>query len=340
MTKVGMRVLGGGLAVGSLGAVSWFIYRAFQSDFSFGKVQPGQFAGAVAVQLVVLLLLPWLWVFLLGFFGARPTDQAGGSGRLALYKAYSRSWLARYIPGRVWTFGGRMFLATKIGIPAETVVRSMALEIIFSYGMLTVLGVALILFVKVHLLASGVTFIVGIIVLTMSFPIGQNLIASSNAVYGNKSLWHAVRRSIHRVFVGEKPLELRSSIWGITAYGTHACLQLVFIVLLAQSFADLTLDQAITIAGAWALSSTLGYFTFLVPGGLGVRDGLALVLFSQVLDAPTSSLIVAASRIVTITTDLAFVGIVEVLAIAVKICGGYSTQPEQNHRPRNTNFNR
>ena len=233
-----------------------------------------------------------------------------------------------------------MFLATKIGIPAETVVRSMALELIFSYGMLTLLGVALILFAKVHLLAGGATLIVGIVVLTMSFPVGQSIIASSNAAYGNISLWHTVRRLIHRVFVGEKPLELRNSIWGITAYGTHACLQLVFIVLLAQSFADLTLDQAITIAGAWALSSTLGSFTFLAPAGLGVRDGLALVLFSQVLDAPTSGLIVAASRVVMITTDLAFVGIVEVLAIAVKICGGYSTQPEQNHRPRKTNFNR
>ena len=79
--------------------------------------------------------------------------------------------------------------------------------------------------------------------------------------------------------------------------GFHACLNMAFIVLLALSFRELNLNQSFFIAGAWGLSMTLGWLAFLAPGGLGARDGVALLLFSQVLDAPAAALIVAAARI-------------------------------------------
>jgi hypothetical protein len=108
-------------------------------------------------------------------------------------------------------------------------------------------------------------------------------------------------------------------------YGIYCALQLVFITLIAASFADLSLTQGVIIAGAWGVSLTLGWLSFLAPVGLGVRDGLAFVLFSQVLDAPTASLIVATSRIVMIVADLTFVGVVELLVLGISF---KQTQPQ------------
>jgi hypothetical protein len=78
------------------------------------------------------------------------------------------------------------------------------------------------------------------------------------------------------------------------------------------------LTQAFIIAGTWGVSVTLGWLSFL-PVGLGVRDVLASILFAQVLDAPTASLIAAASRIVMIALDLVFVGAVELLALGLTV---------------------
>lgn len=81
---------------------------------------------------------------------------------------------------------------------------------------------------------------------------------------------------------------------------------------------DLNLSQAFLIAGAWGLSVTLGRLSFL-PVGLGVRDGVAFVLFAQALDGATAALIVAASRLIMIALDLVFVGAVELLALGMTV---------------------
>lgn len=99
------------------------------------------------------------------------------------------------------------------------------------------------------------------------------------------------------------------------AYGGYACLQLGFIVLIASAFADVGASEAAIIAGAWGLSLTIGWLSFLSPAGLGVRDGLALALFSQAVSVSEAGSIVIASRIVMLAADMAFVGFVELLAL-------------------------
>jgi hypothetical protein len=81
----------------------------------------------------------------------------------------------------------------------------------------------------------------------------------------------------------------------------------------------------VVIAGAWGLSITLGWVSFLAPVGLGVRDGMAFVIFAEVLDAPTASLIVAASRVVMVAADMVFVGLVELVSLAMS---SRQTQPQ------------
>jgi hypothetical protein len=64
----------------------------------------------------MLLFLMLLWERLLTILQGNRKRTDLKPIRLGLYTAYCRSWLARYIPGRVWSLGGRVLLAQGRGL--------------------------------------------------------------------------------------------------------------------------------------------------------------------------------------------------------------------------------
>lgn len=319
------RMLSVGIVIASLVAFGWVASGAVEATESLAKISWGPFAGAIGLQLVMMVFLMLIWERLLAVLAGDESDADRKSLRFSLYSAYSRTWLARYIPGRVWSLGGRMLLASRVGVPADLVARSMAFEVLFTYSLVAVVGGASLATVKLHLSAGLAVLVVGFLLVGISIPIAQRMFATREGISSSISLWPKLRRQVQRFILGVRPLTFKNTVWALSVYGIYSVLQLVFIVLIAASFADLSLTQVLIIAGAWGVSITLGWVTFLVPVGLGVRDGLAFVLFAQVLDAPTASLIVAASRIVMIGVDLIFVGVVEALVLGTNI---RQTQPQ------------
>ena len=318
------RGLSVGIIFSSLAAFGWVAAGAVKAADTLTEVRWAPFVGAVILQFIMMLFLMLLWERLLTILWGSQRRIDVKPIRPGIYTAYSRSWLARYIPGRVWALGGRVLLASKVGVPAEAVARSMAFEVLFSYSIVAIIGMALLLVARAHSLAGLAAFILGLLAFTISVPAAQRLLASDRKASSQKSLWSKARQRAQRFLIGPTPFSLKNSLWAVSIYGIYSSLQLVFIALIAESFVDLTLTQTFIIAGAWGLSVTLGWLSFL-PVGLGVRDVLASVLFAQVLDAPTASLIVAASRIVMIAIDLAFVGAVELLALGLT---SRQTQPQ------------
>jgi hypothetical protein len=316
-----LGTIGFGVTAGSLVAVSWLALRAFQSDISLADVSWMPLAGSFSLQVITLLALPVLWGRLLEILSAGKENQPDTFHRMELYKAYSRSWLARYIPGRIWMLGGRMVFAAKYGVPAETVARSMVFEMVFTYGALATLGVSLILAANVHYLVGGLALIMGGTALTLAIAFTQNIPGWDRTTKCGNPLLKRLISFVYRIVIGGNPLSLKHTVWGVGVYGTFSCLQLLFIVVLAESFADLTLTQAITIAGAWGIGSVLGYFAFIAPGpgGLGIRDGITLLIFAQVIDISTAGLVVAVSRVIMITADVVFVGIIELTAVSERV---------------------
>lgn len=312
------RVLSIIIVIGSLAAFGWVARGAFQSTENFANVRWTPFVAAIALQFVMLFVLMFLWERLLGYLWQPARDDEQNLAKSGLYTAYSRSWLARYIPGRIWALGGRALLANKVGVPVDAVARSMVFEVLFTYGIVTILGGALLLWIKVHSTLGLVLFVTGIVAFGASVLIAQRILSSSANTEGN-GLWHKLLRRSSKLLIGQSQLTLPNTVWGILVYGFYSAMQLGFIVLIAASFADMNLERAVVIAGAWGISVTLGWVSFLAPVGLGVRDGLAFYLFGQVLDAPTASLIVASSRVVMIAADLVFVGAVELFAVGLNM---------------------
>ena len=310
------RIMSVGVVLASLAAFGWVASGALDAADTLAQVQWKPFVAAVVLQLAALMYLMFLWERLLvKLSGNRP--RADKEEKHSLFTAYSRSWLARYIPGRIWAMGGRMLLASRVGVPAQEVARSMAYEVLFSYSIVTIAGAALLVGARVHLLLGVGVFLVGMGAFSISVPIMQRLLGRSTPQSEPASWFSKLRSRTQKFIVGATYFSGWNTVWAVTVYGVYAGFQLLFIVLIAESFVDLTFFQMAVIAGAWGLSITLGWVSFLAPVGLGVRDGLAFVMFAQVLDVPTASLIVAAARVVLVAADLVFVGLVEVLALAM-----------------------
>jgi hypothetical protein len=314
--SVASHVLSIGIIIGSLFAFGWVASGAIHVMASLAPIRWMPLVGAIALQLGLVFALMFVWERLLGMLWP-PEGNAEKPPRPSLYTAYSRSWLARYIPGHLWSLGGRALMANRLGVPVDVVVRSMIFEVIFTYALVTIIGGALLLATSLHILSGGALLVIGLMAFTTSVSQSQKILNTSLSSTRSNPLWAKIRQCARKLLISGSCFTLTNTVWGVFVYGFYSCMQLGFVVLIATSFADLNLSQAATVAGAWGVSLTLGWISLLAPVGLGVRDGLAFALFTQVLDAPTASLIVATSRVIMIGVDLVFFGAVELLALGL-----------------------
>lgn len=296
------------LAAGLLGAVCWLAWAALPPGETLDAVVnwPALW-GAAASYILVLALLPVIWAGLLRgtLKGLPDVPQASLAD---LYATYSRSWLARYIPGRVWTYGGRALLAARLGIPMAPVARSMVLEILFSYGMLTVLGAGLLLWAEAGAWAGAACLAAG----TLALGLCLRMLRHAGG------LARLLPRRL-RDLGPDGPARATPIAWPIAAYAGHGALNLAFFVLTALAFVPLAPVEILHVAGAWGLAMTLGWLAFLAPGGLGARDGVALLFLAPLVDTPTAALIVAAARLLGVLIDFVFVGVVEAVLLILRL---------------------
>jgi len=76
------------------------------------------------------------------------------------------------------------------------------------------------------------------------------------------------------------------------------------LVLIAGQFAPVEARAAIRIAGAMAASWVLGFLSFVVPAGLGVREAAMMTLLEPLVPPPGPVLIPLVSRLVCMMADL------------------------------------
>jgi hypothetical protein len=323
-----LRVMSVGVIIASIVAFGWVASGAIRTVDSLAPVRWFPLVGAIALQFVMLFVLMLVWERLLGILWI-PEGRAQKPSTPNLYAAYSRSWLARYIPGRICSLGGRALLTNRLGVPVDVVVRSMVIEVIFTYVLLTIISGALLLGTNFHLLGGGGLLVVGLVVFTAGALQSQKILSTSlSGTDPNSAWWQTLRRAC-RLITGGPGLTLPNIASGIVVYSIYSCMQLGFIVLVAGAFAQLSISQAAIIAGAWGVSLTLGWISFLAPVGLGVRDGLAFTLFAQVLDPATAGIIVTASRVVMLIVDLAFIGVVEGAVKLLTLCLSWSRRKQR-----------
>lgn len=204
--------------------------------------------------------------------------------------------LARYIPGKVWSNGVRLAVAKRAGAPMAALTGAMGWEALLAVASAT--GFALLAL--------------------RSWPSPEWRTATVIVLGGSTALlalfWSLVSRPALPPWMAR--FGLRNSILRgsdlltlIPQYFlTWALFGLAYWAL-AKAIAPVTAADIPMIAGAVALAWVGGYLSIVMPAGLGVREGLLVVIVGPLIGIGEVAVIAAASRLLSVGLDVTITGL-------------------------------
>ncbi|HEY0965198.1 MAG TPA: lysylphosphatidylglycerol synthase domain-containing protein [Candidatus Saccharimonadales bacterium] len=213
---------------------------------------------------------------------------------------YAKAWMARYIPGTVAWIGSKIYLANKHGISKSRLTVSSLVEA--GAQVVATMSLALILLgidprldviswqLKLVMITIGVAA-----TLCLYPPIFNLLLRSAYRLIRRKDAYDELRVNASAV-IRSYLLYLGGALIAGSAY----------YFLAAALSDDVKPEMFWYIIGASSLAGALGMATPFVPSGIGVRDGVQLVLLSLILPKEIALIITIASRLWSAAVDVLF----------------------------------
>lgn len=266
--------------------VLFFIVRDFLRNWDKIKAQPiawhfrwEYIIASLLVTWVMYAILIWGWRVVLHGWGQwiRAIDAA---------RIWSISSLGKYVPGKVWAIAGMAMMAEKQGVSGAAATGSAIIMQLLSIATGTVIAIALLGTSLMENIPGGSIAAIGVAAVAL---IGAISLASPS-----------VTRRIGFV-VGRpdavQPLDpnaLAGSIFAnlLAWAGYGLSLQL----LAAGTMPTVELSWS-TATGAFAASYIGGYLMLFAPAGLGIREGLIILLLRGSIGLGPATALAAASRI-------------------------------------------
>lgn len=204
--------------------------------------------------------------------------------------AFTPFLLARYIPGKIWANTARLVLARRAGVRYGATTGALLWETLIVLG------------------SAGLVALAGL----ASSAEGNTMRAAVLLVAGTAGAWgvvgvlarHPRGTAILGRLGGTAPVSSPATL--APALGTALvgwCFFGAAHLAVARSVAPVALLDGPLVAGAMALAWAGGYLAIVMPLGLGVRDGILLVLLASLLDPAQALLFVALSRLVQVAVD-------------------------------------
>lgn len=264
----GKRLLKAIAAVAIGTVVIYFIAKTLRDngDQLRSRIQTLNYSNIVFSYCVLIassLLLPWVWRNICGFFDVR-------LGYRDSLQILFLSYITRLVPGRVLTLLSQVAVAKEKKVPAHISVATAVIYQLFS----TLIGVQVFL-VSVLVwpgVASGVRLLCAalftvIFVVSLWSRVLETLVAAVMRLVKKPS----AEFHLHVRDAAFVQLLLWLS-WLVYWYAIH---------LLLNSFMEMTFAQSGIVTGIQAASALVGYYTFISPAGLGVREGTQIAMLGR-----------------------------------------------------------
>ena len=203
----------------------------------------------------------------------------------------SRVWFLsqglKYIPGSVAYAVGRVHLAREEGVQGIPAALGLALENLLPLATAVLLFLALLPFGLVQTLPSNLTVgvLVAAVALTLSLPLFLGRLPAVWPMSGNISLGYKALAALLAFYV---------LVWLVVGLACYLSFRS-----LGQGF-PLSLWQVL---GLYAISWAGGLVAVFAPGGLGVRDGILIVLMSSFIPFPLAAAGAAVVRVQTLAVE-------------------------------------
>jgi glycosyltransferase 2 family protein len=261
---------------------------------------------------VATLLLLW-WGLL------RQVTNGGGLPLGAAARIFASAWLGRYLPGRIWTAAGKVYLGRQLGAEVHHLSISVFFELTLSVvAQATVALILILLFFDGFVLGSGYEIYV------VAALVALIMLAIHPAIF-----WRLVNRLVVRL--GRQPVDSADflSYPAIMAffclYGLQVLIMGACLLSFTRAVTPLDGPLALFVLASFIAANLVGRVAFVAPVGIGFREGALTALLQFKLALALASLITVLSRVWLVFIDVTFVAIV---FLAGRI-GGTRPSPER-----------
>jgi len=253
---------------------------------------------AIIFYLPGFLLEPFIWKRILHFLAAPLSYKEA-------LEICSFSDLAKYIPGGIFPFLGRIYLARGKYVSRNIVVTSLILELI-----LKILSGTIIFLFSISFISSDIymvsmrrfiwpLFLIPVLIILLCPTLLQRIIKFCSKIFNVDNF----PVDISLLNIGETFLFFLV-YWFITGAA------LFFLI---RALLPISLNSLLAAVGIFAMSWIVGFLSFLTPSGLGVREGTLSFFLSFYMSLPIAIVIALLSRICLILIEVARVSIVGIL---------------------------
>lgn len=268
-------------------SAEWFraTWRAVAAGAERPRIDLGWSAVGIALLVAHAATSVRLWRQVVQATGAAFTPRAA-------LDSFVPSLLARYVPGKVWANGARLFLARRAGVPLVGGTGALLWEmgVVFGTGGLVAAAVLAIAGARTPLLAAALLTAASVV----GFAALSALAATARRTDGRLAAW------LHAAQAVRSPRALGpaagTALLGWVAYGAAH-------VAFLRALQPVTLHEGALAAGAVVLAWAGGVLAVIAPAGLGVRDGLLYAMLGALLDPARALVYVALTRLAQFAVD-------------------------------------
>lgn len=288
-----------GLRVGLLGVVLLAVGLALWNNWALVRADLGRLsAGTLVVATLLALLSPFLtvlgWRVLLADLGSQ-LHIAPASG------VFFVGQLGKYLPGSVWSVVVQTEMAARLAVPR----RRTAVVGVLCIALSTLTGLVAGLPAVPVLLSSGgavapvwsVLVAIGLLLLLLWPPL-LNL--------GVRTMFRLLRRPPLEHDLSHRAIGV-SGLWFTSSWLVGGLSVWVMVRDLAPAGADATAVVLVAISG-YLLAVGIGTFSIVVPAGVGVRDGVLVLLLTTQLPLSAATAVVVVARFLTVLADVVWAG--------------------------------
>lgn len=248
----------------------------------------------IPFSLIALFVYPYTWGRLIEAYGESV------SSRSRLSYIYAKAWMGRYIPGKVAWLAGKVVFASGMGISKYVLGSTVMLEgllVVFS-GLGLGVGLIAVSAVETPLARWGWITLPLTLISTIIFffpPIFSWLFEKAQKIL--KRQW----------LLPPNRIKYTALIQAFILYCGVLMLNGVSVYLIMKGLhAELDLGSYMYITGVAAFSGSMGILAIFAPGGIGVRDGILVILLSEIVPPEIAILTAMILRAWLLAVDLLF----------------------------------
>ncbi len=282
------------LQLALLAVVGWFVARTFIDRWEEFRSYPLDLQANPGL-LVLAALVVWSGyaALIAGWRGV----VLGWKQELAPWQAgriWALSSLGKYVPGKIWAVAGMVVMAQRAGVRPVAAAGSALVMQLLAMGT----GAAVVALTGVLALASDGWLRVGLIAVLVASVAGTLVLLQPRWL--NRALARLPAGVDQVATAPTPPSILGGAAANVFAWGAYG----VAVWLLARALIPDASFPLLTTIGAFAASYIVGFLVLLVPGGLGVREGVFVLVLQGVVGLAPATAIALASRLLFTLTEV------------------------------------